>query len=63
MKTSSKNFGLAVGPQPGNMSQTDPKTTSLMTSLTTICTPQPKNFFFECNLRDWPIHLSPWKAL
>jgi len=33
MKTSAKHFGLAVGPRPGNMSQNDPKTTSLMTSL------------------------------
>jgi len=27
-----------------------------------ICTPQPK-FFFECNLLDWLIRLSPWTAL
>jgi len=27
-----------------------------------IRTPQPKNFF-ECNLLDWPICLSPWTAL
>ena len=34
MKTSAKHFGLAVGPRPGNMAQNDPKTTSLMTSVT-----------------------------
>jgi len=50
MKTSAKNFGLAVGPRPGNMSQNDPKTTSLMTSLTKNPHSPTKNFFFECNL-------------
>jgi len=34
MKTSAKHFGLVVGPRPGNMSQNDLKTTSLMTSVT-----------------------------
>jgi len=34
MKTSAKHFGLAVGPRPSNMSQIDPKTTSLMMSVT-----------------------------
>jgi len=36
MKTSAKYFGLAVGPRPGNTSpnKNDPKSTSLMTSLT-----------------------------
>jgi len=33
LKTSAKHFGLAVGPRPGNMSQNDPKTTSLMMSV------------------------------
>jgi len=28
-----------------------------------IRNPQPKNFFFESNLLDWPIRLSPWTAL
>ena len=45
MKTSAKHFGLAVGPRPGNMSQNDPKTTSLMTTVTKNLHPQPKNFF------------------
>jgi len=62
MKTSVKYFGLAVGPRQDNMSQNGPKTTSLMTSVTKIRTPNQKNFF-ECNLLDWPIHLSPWTAL
>jgi len=44
MKTSVKHFGLAVGPRPGNMSQNDLKTTSLMTSVTKNLQPQPKNF-------------------
>jgi len=47
-----------MGPRPGNMNQNDPKTASLMTSLTKNPHPQPKNFF-ECNLLDWPIRLSP----
>jgi len=34
-----------LGPRPGNMSQNDPKTTSLMTSVTKNLHPQPKNFF------------------
>jgi len=44
------------------MSRNDPKTTSLMTSLTKTRTPQEK-IFFECNLLDWPICLSHWTAL
>jgi len=45
MKTSEKHFGLVVGPRPGNMSQNDPKTASLMTSVTKNPHPQPKFFF------------------
>ena len=45
------------------MSQNDLKTTSLMTSVTKNPHPQPKIFFFECNLLDWPICLSPWTAI
>jgi len=45
------------------MSQNDPKTTSLMTSLTNNPHPPTKKFFFECNLLDWPIRLSSWTAL
>jgi len=44
------------------MSQNDPKTVSLMTSLMKIYTPNQKNFF-ECNPLDWPISFSPWTAL
>jgi len=44
------------------MSQNDPKTTSLMTSVTKNPHPLTKTFF-ECNLPDWPIRLSPWTAL
>jgi len=44
------------------MTQNDPETTLLMTSVTKIHTPQQK-FFFECNLLDSPIRLSPWTAL
>jgi len=45
------------------MSQNDPKTTSLMTSVTKNLHPPTKKIFFECNLLDWPIRLSPWTAL
>jgi len=34
-----------LGPGPGNMSQNDPKTTSLMMSVTKNPHPQPKIFF------------------
>jgi len=34
-----------LGPGSGNMSHTDPKTTSLMTSVTNNPHPQPKKFF------------------
>jgi len=34
-----------LGPRPGNMSQNDPKTTSLMTSVTKNPHPQPKNVY------------------
>jgi len=59
MKTSAKHFGLTVA----NMSQNDPKTTSLMTSVTKNPPFPTKKFFFECNLLDWPIRLSSWTAL
>jgi len=40
------------------MSQNDPKTPSLMTSVTKNPQPRTKKFFFKCNLLDWPIRLS-----
>jgi len=46
MKTSAKHFGLVVGPQPGNMSQNYPKTTSFMTSLTKTRTPNYRSIVF-----------------
>jgi len=52
-----------LGPRPGNMSQNDPKTTSPMTSVTKNPQPPIKKIFFECNLLDWSIHLSPRTAL
>jgi len=52
-----------LGPRPGNMSQNDPKTTSLMTSVTNNPQPPTKKFFFEWDLLDWLIRLSPWTAL
>jgi len=61
MKTSAKYFGLVVGPRPGNMSQNDPKTTSLMTSLTKNCTPNQKIFFMQTRKLADP--LSHWTAL
>jgi len=45
MQTSAKHFGLAIGPRPSDMSENDPKTTSLTTPLTKICNPGPKKFF------------------
>jgi len=45
------------------MSQKDPKTTSLMTSVTKNSHPPTKKFFFKRNLLDWPIHLSLWTVL
>jgi len=64
MKPSAKHFGLAVGLKArGNMSQNNSKTTSLMMSVTKNPHPPTKKIFFECNLLDWPIRLSPWTAL
>jgi len=45
MKTSAKHFGLVVGPRPGNMSRNDPKTTSLMMSVTKNLHSPTQNFF------------------
>jgi len=45
------------------MSQNDPKTTSLMTSLTKNPQPPTKKFVFKCRLEDWLICLCPWTAL
>jgi len=45
------------------MSQNDPKTTSLMMSVTKNLQPPNQKFFFECNLLDWLIRLSSWTAL
>jgi len=57
MKTSAKYFGLAVGPRPGNMSQNDFRTTSLMTSLTKNLQSPTKNFFSSA---DCKTGLSVW---
>jgi len=45
------------------MSQNDPKTTLLMTSVTKIPQPLTIKIFFYFNLLDWLICLSPWTAL
>jgi len=45
------------------MTQNDLRTTLLMMSVTKNLQPPTKKFFFECNLLDWPIRLSPWTAL
>jgi len=45
------------------MSQNDPKTNSLMTSLTKNRQPSTKKFFLEYRLEDWPIHLRIWAVL
>jgi len=47
MKTSAKHFGQQLGPRPGNMCQNDPKTTSLMTSLTKSPHSPAKKFLFQ----------------
>ena len=52
-----------LGLRPGNMSQNDPKTASLMMSLTKNLHPSTNKIFFECQLEDWPIRLSHWTAL
>jgi len=45
------------------MSQNGPKTTSLVTSLTKICNPQPKKFLYEHRLEDLPNLLRVWTTL
>jgi len=44
------------------MSQNDPETTSLMTSLTKNLQPPTKKFF-QCRLEAWLIRLRVWTAL
>jgi len=63
MKTSTKHFGLVVGPRPGNMSQNDPKNYFTYDVSHKQSAPPNKKFFFKCNLLDWPIHLNRWTAL
>ena len=63
MKTSAKHFGLAVGLQAGQLVPNDPKTTSLMTSVTKNPHLPTKKIFFKCNLLDWSILLSHSTAL
>jgi len=45
------------------MSQNDPKTTSLMTSLTKNLQASTQKIFFKCRLEEWLIHFSLWTAL
>jgi len=45
------------------MSQNDLKTTSLMTLTHKKSAFPNQKFFFECNLEDCPIRVSPWTAL
>jgi len=61
MKTSVKHFGLAVGPY---ARQHEPKwpQNHLWCHSQKTRTPN-KKIFFECNLEDWLIRLSPWTAL
>jgi len=47
-----KTLAWRLGPRPDNMSQNDPKTTSLMMSVTKNQHPPTKKFFFKCNLQD-----------
>jgi len=62
MNTSAKNFGLAVGPRPGNTSQNGQKPTSLML-LTKKRKSKTKNHFFHCRLEDLLNLLRVWTAL
>jgi len=45
------------------MSQNDPKTSSLTTSVTKNLHPPTNEFFSSTNLKEWLIRLSPWTAL
>jgi len=65
---SSKNFSEILPPNswrpgPGKVGQGGLKVLYLWCHSQKTCTPQAKNFFFECNLLDWPIRLSSWTAL
>jgi len=60
MKTSVKHLGQRLGPRPGNVSQNDPKTTCLMTSITKNPQAPMKKNFLGWNLKS---HLRPWTAL
>jgi len=63
MKTSVKHFGLAVGPY---ARQQEPKWPQnyFTYNVTHKKSVYPKQkIFFECNLLDWPICLSPWTTL
>jgi len=64
MKTSAKETlwpsGWALGQE--TWAKMTPKLLHLWRHPHKIRTPQPK-IFFECNLQDWPIRLSPWTAL
>jgi len=44
------------------MSQNDPKTTPLVTSVTKNPQPPTKKFCFECRLEKWPIRLRVWNS-
>jgi len=64
MKTSAKHFGLVVGPY---ARQHEPKWPqnyfTYDVSHKKSAPHNQKSFFFECNLLDWLIRLSPWTAL
>jgi len=63
MKTSAKHFGLAVGPWARQREPKWPqKYFTLWRHSQKICIPN-QIMFFECNLLDWLIRLSPWTAL
>jgi len=62
MKTSAKHFGPAVGPEARQHEPKWPKN-YFTYDVTHKKSTTPTKKFFECNLRDWPIRLSPWTAL
>jgi len=64
---SNENFSETLCPSGWALGQATwvkmtPKLLHLWRQSQTIRTPKQKNFF-ECNLLDWPIRLSPWPAL
>jgi len=63
MKTSAKHFGLVVGPKARQHEPKSPQNYFTYDISHKKSAPPNQKIFFECNLLDWPIRLSPWTAL